>query len=292
LTARRTRERNPHAPTSEADMPETTTDAGQAQLRAMWMAGDFGEIARYGAAAAETLVAALPIPRGARVLDIACGTGNLAIPAARRGAVVTGVDIAANLVEQARARAAAEHLDATFDEGNAEALPYPDGRFDVVMALFGAMFASHAEQVAAEIARVCRPGGTMLMGNWTPDGFIGRMFALNATYLPRRHLAPAVRWGQEDVVRQRLGGAARSIEMARRTFPFAFPFGPDDVAELFARCFGPTIAILKRLDADRQDVYRRAFAALWREHNQAGDRATLVEAEYLEVVATRRADTH
>src|SRR5690349_14232942 len=131
-------------------------DQIKTKMRETWMAGDFGRIAQFSARAAAEFVERLKIRPGMQVLDVACGTGNLAIPAARTGAAVTGIDIAPNLLEQARQRAAAEGLEAKFEEGDAEQLPYPDGQFDVVMSMFGAMFAPRPERVAAELARVCR----------------------------------------------------------------------------------------------------------------------------------------
>src|ERR1700677_3964309 len=130
--------------------PEAELDQVKQRMRGAWMAGDFGQIARYSAKAAEAFVDRLNIPTGARVLDVACGTGNLAIPGARKGAKVSGVDIAPNLLEQARQRAAAEGLQAAFEEGDAEQLPYPDAHFDLVMSMFGAMFAPRTELAAAE----------------------------------------------------------------------------------------------------------------------------------------------
>src|SRR3954465_11926297 len=150
----------------------------KARMRSTWMAGDFGQIAKYSAPHAEDFVQGLPIQAGMRLLDVACGTGNLAIPAARRGAKVTGIDIAPNLLEQARARASPGNLSATFHEGAPERLPYPDASFDVVMTMYGAMFAPRPDLVAAELARVCSPGGTIAMANWTPGGFVGKQFAL------------------------------------------------------------------------------------------------------------------
>ena len=143
------------------------------KMKATWMAGDFGQIARYNAKAAEEFVQRLNLSPGTRVLDVACGTGNLAIPAARARAIVTGIDIASNLVEQAKKRAAEEGVTAKFEEGDAEQLPYADGEFDVVMSMFGAMFAPRPEVVASELLRVCRPGGMIAMANWTPRGFVG-----------------------------------------------------------------------------------------------------------------------
>ena len=144
------------------------------KLRATWIAGDFGQIAKYYATQAEDFINRLDLEPGMKVLDVACGTGNLAIPAARTGATVTGVDIAPNLVEQARENAKAAGLNAKFDEGDAEALPYDDASFDAVVTMFGAMFAPRPELVAAELKRVCRPGGFIAMANWTPGGFIGQ----------------------------------------------------------------------------------------------------------------------
>ena len=142
------------------------------RMKGTWMAGDFGQIARYSAKAAEEFVDRLNVKPGMQVLDVACGTGNLAIPAARKGASLHGADIATNLIEQARQRAASEGLHATFQEGDAEDLPYPDASFDLVMTMFGAMFAPRPERVAAELTRVCRPGGVVAMANWTPEGLV------------------------------------------------------------------------------------------------------------------------
>jgi ubiquinone/menaquinone biosynthesis C-methylase UbiE len=145
-------------------------------MQATWMAGDFGQIARYSAKGAEEFVGRLNIRPQDKVLDVACGTGNLAIPAARLGAKVGGIDIAPNLLEQARQRASGEGLNATFEEGDAERLAAKTGEFDVVMTMFGAMFAPRPEQVASELFRVCRPGGTIAMANWIADGFVHRRY--------------------------------------------------------------------------------------------------------------------
>lgn len=148
-------------------------EALKARLKASWMAGDFGQIAKYSEPFAEQFITRRAIQPGMQVLDVVCGTGNLAIPAARAGAIVTGVDIATNLLEQARSRAKAEGLNIQFDQGDAEQLPYPDASFDFVVSMFGAMFAPRPEMVAAELVRVCRSGGRIAMANWTSDGFIG-----------------------------------------------------------------------------------------------------------------------
>src|ERR1044072_4123544 len=154
------------------------------RLKAMWMTGDFGQIAKHNETSAEEFISRLALKPGVSLLDVACGSGNLSIPAARAGAIVTGVDIATNLLEQARARAASEGLTIQFDEGDAENLPYADAAFELVVTMFGAMFAPRPERVAAELVRVCRPGGRIAMASWTPDGFIGQMFKTNGKHVP------------------------------------------------------------------------------------------------------------
>src|SRR5580698_965803 len=155
-------------------MPTIASDLEQlkSRMKAAWTAGDFGQIAPFISGEAENFVARLNLKPGAQLLDVACGTGNSAIPAARAGGRVTGVDIAPNLLEQARVRAAAEQLEILFQEGDAEQLPYPDESFDFVITMFGAMFAPRPERVAGELMRVCRPGGQIAMANWTPEGFV------------------------------------------------------------------------------------------------------------------------
>jgi SAM-dependent methyltransferase len=223
-----------------------------------------------------------------RVLDVACGTGNLAIPAARAGARVTGLDIAPNLLEQARARAAAESLDIAFDEGDVEHLPYADGQFDVVMSMFGAMFAPRPERAAAEMLRVCRPGGTVAMANWTPEGFVGKMFTLGARFAPPPPgLAPPVLWGSDSVVRGRLADGTSEIKTEPVMVAFDYDFGPAEVVQFFRRYFGPTQMAFARLDEPAQAAYAAALEQLWIDHNEATDGRTVIQAEYLAVLATR-----
>ena len=254
----------------------------------MWIAGDFGRIAIFQAAEAERFVGRLGLRTGARVLDVACGTGNLSIPAARLGTMVTGVDIAPNLVEQARKRASAEGVTATFDVGDAEALPYPDASFDWVITMYGAMFAPNPELAAREMARVCRSGGTIAMANWTPTGFVGKMFALSAKHAPPPDgMAPPVLWGVEEKVRERLGPFASRIETTIRSIDFDYPFSAREVVQYFREHFGPTKTVFARLDAAGQEAMAADAEALWRAHNQGGEDHMVVPAEYLEVVATR-----
>lgn len=253
------------------------------------MAGDFGKIAEHTVIDAERFVDDLGITPAMQVLDVACGTGNLAIPAARKGAQVTGVDIATNLLEQARARASAEGLQITFKEGDAEQLPYPDARFDLVMTMFGAMFAPDPEKVASEMARVCRHGGRIAMANWTPDGFTGKMFRLTSRYLPPPVEIPApTLWGDEAVASLRLKSNGVKVEsMQRRILLFDYPFPPRDVVQFFRDYFGPTKVAFSRMDEARQTEYRDDLEKLWSEHNQARSGKTLIQNEYLEVIGTR-----
>jgi SAM-dependent methyltransferase len=267
---------------------ESGLDQLKQRMRSAWMAGDFGQIARYSSHSAEEFVDRLGIQPGARVLDVACGTGNLAIPAARKGAQVWGLDIAPNLLEQARERAAAESLQAAFEEGDAERLPYPDAHFDVVMSMFGAMFAPRPEMVASELSRACRPGGLIAMANWTPESFVAKQFAVGYRYVPPPDGIPApVLWGDEQVARQRLGPYASEIRTERRLLNFEYPFGPREVVEFFNRYFGPTQVAFSRLPADAQSAYAADLESLWREYNEAADGRTVLRAEYLAVIATR-----
>jgi ubiquinone/menaquinone biosynthesis C-methylase UbiE len=257
-------------------------------MRATWMAGDFGQIARYMAREAEEFVGRLGITSGMQVLDVACGTGNVAVPAARKGAQVRGIDIAPNLLEQARQRAVSENLQATFEEGDAEQLPYPDEHFDVVTSMFGAMFAPRPEQVAAELVRVCRRGGKIAMANWTPEGATGEMFRLRDRYLPPLAGVPVpVLWGDESVVRERLTAHGVQVKTVRRTVVTEFPFSPREVVRLFREYFGPTKTAFLKLDATSQTAYAEDLERLWSERNEDLQGKTRIRNEYLEVIGTR-----
>ena len=263
-------------------------DVLKTRLKGMWMAGDFGQIARHIEAGAEEFIARLAPQPGERVLDVACGSGNLAIPAARRGAIVTGVDIATNLLEQARARAAAENLSIQFDEGDAEKLPYDDAAFDAVVTMFGAMFAPRPELVAAELTRVCRPGGRIAMANWTAEGFVGQMFKVTGKHVPPPPNMPSpLKWGDEETVRERLRDGIADLQLTRRMCEFKYPFPPAEVVETFRLYYGPTQRAFAALDDDAQAWLRTDLEQLWAERNQATDDTTQAQGEYLEVVATK-----
>jgi SAM-dependent methyltransferase len=258
------------------------------RLRATWIAGDFGQIAKSTVSGAGDFIKRLNLQPGMKVLDVACGTGNLALPAARIGATVTGVDIAPNLIEQARANAEREGLKIQFDEGDAEALPYENASFDAVVTMFGAMFAPRPKFVAAELKRVCRPGGFIAMANWTPNGFVGRMFKIVSGHVPSpAGMQPPVLWGDESTVRERLNEGISKLETNERTITFTFPFSSVEVVEHFRNYFGPLQKAFGALDEDGQAALRRDLEHLWTENNRATDGTTLGDSQYLEVIAVR-----
>ncbi|HEY9527302.1 MAG TPA: class I SAM-dependent methyltransferase [Anaerolineales bacterium] len=264
-------------------------EALKARLKATWMSGDYGHFATYLEPGALEFLSRIKIEPGARILDVASGAGQTAIPLSRLGAKVTGVDIATNLIEQARARAQAEGLDARFEEGDAEMLPFADGSFDIVISLIGAMFAPRPELVAAELKRVCRPGGKIIMGNWTPAGFVGQMFKIHGKHVPPPAImAPPVKWGDEEVVRERFGDGISHLKLTRRLYPFRYPFAPTEVVEFFRTYYGPSYKAFAALEAEKQAALRADLEQLWTENNTTSDGTTAIDSEYLEVVAIRQ----
>ena len=263
-------------------------EALKTRLKATWMSGDYGHFAKYLEAGALEFLSRIPIEPGMRILDVACGAGQISIPAARAGAKVTGIDIAPNLIEQARARAQAENLDAHFDEGDAEMLPYEDSSFELVISLIGAMFAPRPELVAAELKRVCRPGGKIIMGNWTPTGFVGQMFKAHGKHVPPPAIMPPpVKWGDEETVRERLSDGISHLKLSRRLYPFRYPFPPSQVVEFFRAYYGPSHKAFAALDPEKQAALRQDLETLWAEYSSSTDGTTSLESEYLEVIAIR-----
>ncbi|MGA8148365.1 MAG: methyltransferase domain-containing protein [Gallionellaceae bacterium] len=264
-------------------------EALKARLKATWMAGDYGHFATYLEPGALDFLGRLAVAPGTRMLDVACGAGQIAIPAARAGAQVQGIDIASNLIEQARSRAKAEGVDARFEEGDAEMLSYEDGSFDLVVSLIGAMFAPRPELVSAELRRVCRPGGRIAMANWTPEGLVGQMFKIIGKHVPPPPLMTSpVKWGDDATVRERLRDGISKLEITKRMYPMHYPFQPAEVVEFFRVYYGPTNRAFAALDSAGQSALRHDLEQLWSGNNRAGDGSTHVEAEYLEVVAFRR----
>lgn len=276
----------PAAGSSLAEVPAWSEDPLTARARTVWTSGDFLPIARSFAPGAEEFITRLALRPGETVLDVACGTGNLAIPAGRTGARVTGVDIAPNLIVEARLEARTAGLSITFDTGDAESLPYGDDQFDTTVTMFGAMFAYRPLRAAAELLRVTRPGGRVAMANWTPDGFIGKMLRAHTAVVPPAAGVPSpLGWGQEEVVRERFGSGVGSLSFTRRTLELRFPFPPAAVTELFATCYGPTITTLRATDPAGASSLREELTHLFHEHNLSADGTTAVAGEYLDVQA-------
>jgi SAM-dependent methyltransferase len=270
--------------------PAPSIDQIKAAMRANWMAGDFGVVARTVSGSAEAFVARLAIRPGIRLLDVACGTGNVAIPAARAGAIVTGVDIAANLLVQARERASAEGLAIQFDEGDAEQLPYADASFDVVVSMFGAMFAPRPALVSSELARVLKPDGTLAMANWNPASFSGQMFKVGSRHAPPPPgIPPPVLWGDETTVRDRLAPYFTNIATSPVPVDFDMPFDAAGSVAFFRRYFGPTQVAFNRLDERGQAAFAAELEALYAGANVSPNPAnhTLIHNEYLQVTAVR-----
>lgn len=265
----------------------TEIESLKTRMKATWMSGDFDKVARVYEESAAAFVERLRLTPGTRVLDVACGSGNLSFPAARAGAEVTGVDIASNLIQSARGRARAEGLSVYFDEGDAEHLPYGAESFDVVVTMFGAMFAPRPETTAAELLRVCRPGGRVAMANWTPSGFIGRMFKATAAHVAPPNVPSPLLWGDEASVSERLRDGVDELHLNRRTCTFRLPMSPEQTVDFFREWYGPTLKAFASLGVDGQAALRRDLTRLWSEHNLATDGTTHVESEYLEVVATK-----
>jgi ubiquinone/menaquinone biosynthesis C-methylase UbiE len=259
----------------------------KARLKSIWMAGDYDRFSRYMEGGARDFYERLNVSPGSQLLDVACGSGQLALMAARDGAKVTGVDIAGNLVERARARARAEGLAARFEEADAEALPFDDAQFDVVVSLIGAMFAPGPERVAQELLRVCVPGGTIAMANWTPQGFVGQMFKAVSKFIAPSGMPSPVLWGDEETVRARLGHGLSDLTLTRRQYLFSYPFAPAEVVEFFRLYYGPTNKAFASLDEAGQAQLRKELEELWASHNHAGPDCTTVYGEYLEVIGVR-----
>ena len=269
--------------------PIITPDPIVERVRATWTSGDFGRIAKGYERGAGEFVARLGLAPGESVLDVACGTGNSTLPAARLGATVSGIDISPNLLVQAQSRAVRERLSISFDLGNAEEMPYTRGSFQTVVTMFGAMFAARPERAAAELLRVTRPGGRIVMANWTPGSFIGEMLRTTVAYAPAPAGIPSpLLWGTEDAVRARLGDGVSSLTFTRRLITFEYPFDPAQVVSEFRLWYGPTLRAFASLDHLNREGLRRDLEQLWTENNRADDGTTRVQSEYLEVVAVVR----
>lgn len=252
-----------------------------------WSSGDYGKIAWLTVPLADALCDAVDLRSGSTVLDVATGTGHVAMAAARRFCDVTGIDYVPELVEIAQQRAAAEGLDITFRQADAENLPYQDGAFDYVLSAIGVMFTADHQRAADELARVCRAGGRIGVASWTPTGFIGQMLKTVARHAaPPPGALPPPRWGSEDVVRELFGDRIDSLTCTTHVVTQRFR-SPEHFAEHFLTYYGPTYMAAQTLDAERQREFRADLAALATSYNKATDGTVVCDWEYLIAVATR-----
>jgi ubiquinone/menaquinone biosynthesis C-methylase UbiE len=269
-------------------MSELVLDGLKAKQQKTWASGDYGAVAANIHPIAEELVQAADLSAGATVLDVASGSGNAAIAAARCGCRVTSTDYVAGLLDRGRERAAAEHLPVEFDLADAEDLPYPDGSYDAVLSVVGAMFAPDQEKVAAELTRVVRPGGTIAMANWTPDGFVGQMFrTVGRRVPPPPGVRGPVEWGSEPRIRELFGDRVTGLRIVPRTFVFRYE-SPEHFADYFRQNYGPTVKAFEALGPDGAKPLYDDLVALATEHNVATDGTAKIPSAYVQVLATRR----
>jgi SAM-dependent methyltransferase len=268
--------------------PALDLAALKARQQATWSAGDFAVIGTTLQIVGESLCEAVDLRAGQRVLDVAAGNGNATLAAARRFARVTSTDYVPALLENGRGRAAAERLPVTFRVADAEDLPFEDGAFDVVLSTFGVMFTADQPRAARELLRVCRPGGTIGLANWTPTGLIGELFGVIGRHVPppRGAASPAV-WGTRAGLERLLGEEARIISLTERSFVFRY-LSPQHWLEMFRTWYGPTLKAFAALDAPRQAELEAEILDLLARHNRATDGTLVAPSAYLEVVATRR----
>jgi ubiquinone/menaquinone biosynthesis C-methylase UbiE len=259
------------------------------QDRAVWAAGDYDAIAELIWAVGGRLVRRLEVTEGEDVLDVACGTGNAAIPAAAAGGRVTGLDLTPELFAAGRERAATAGAQVEWVEGDAEALPFQDACFDVVLSTFGCMFAPRQEVVAAELVRVLRPGGRLGLCSWTADGAVGGFLRVIAGHLPPppEPPSPPTRWGTEDGAKQLLGGTGVELEFAREEVVFHSESAAHYV-DMYARKFGPVLAARRALEPEgRWEPLRDDLIALFQGVNESRDGRLEWRGEYLVAVGRK-----
>ncbi len=254
----------------------------------IWSDGDFAKIGNRAQLVAERLCETVDVMPGERVLDVACGSGSAAIAASRRWAEAVGVDYVPGLLANGRERAAAEGLKVEFVEGDAQALPFEDRSFDVVLSTFGAMFAPDQPKAAAELLRVVVGGGRIGMANWTPDGLVGGgMFATIAKHAPPPPgVEPPSSWGTEERVRELFGDRVSDLRVEPAVLNFRFR-SPEHWLEYFKTYFGPMRMAFARVGDDGSAALEADLLELMRSRNSAGDAALVAPADYVEVVATR-----
>jgi ubiquinone/menaquinone biosynthesis C-methylase UbiE len=289
---------SPDGTTKGTSMTSTTTSStttGTPDLtelrdkqQKVWSSGDYNKIAALTVPVSEHLVDHVGVMPGERVLDIATGTGHVALAAARRSAKATGIDYVPELLDIARLRAQAEELDIEFVQSDAEDLPYGDATFDVVLSAIGVMFAADHARAARELVRVCRPGGRIGLASWTPEGFVGGMLAAVGRHVtPPAGAQPATRWGVEAVVAELLGDDVTDVTSVTETVRQRFA-RPEDFADLFLTYYGPTFSAASRLDEDGRASLRADLVELADSFDKDAGNGVIVDWEYRIVTATRR----
>ncbi|ACD20409.1 class I SAM-dependent methyltransferase [Paraburkholderia phytofirmans] len=261
----------------------------KARQHAAWETGNYAVVGTTLQIVGENLCEALDLRAGSRVLDVAAGNGNGTLAAARRWCDVTSTDYVASLLDAGKARAQAEGLTAVqFREADAEALPYADASFDVVMSTFGVMFTPNQEKAASELARVCRPGGKIGLANWTPESFIGQVFKTIGKYLPPPPglKSPAL-WGTRARLDELFDGSVRSVAVTSREFMFRY-HSPAHWLEVFRTYYGPINKAFAAMDGERQAAFQRDLMTLMESRNRSGDGTLVLPSEYLEIVMVRQ----
>lgn len=255
--------------------------------RQMWASGDYATFGAPLLIMSELLCEAVDLRPGQRVLDVATGSGNAALAAARRYGEVTGMDYVPALLERGRERAAAERLAISFEEGDAENIPFPDASFDVVLSAVGVMFAPDQEKAAGELLRVCRSGGSIGLASWTPESFAEQLYVVFGRYLPPPPgLLPPALWGTEERVRELLGGGIKELRIARRSFVFRY-YSMSHYLEVLQTHLGPTREGFRSLDPVKQESLANDLTDMVRRFNRSGDETLVIPSDYLEVVAIR-----
>lgn len=253
-----------------------------------WSSGDYAVVGTTLQIVGEQLCEALDLRAGSKVLDVAAGNGNATLAAARRWCDVTSTDYVPALLKRGRERAAADHLMVEFREADAEALPFADGSYDVVVSTFGVMFTPDQDKAAAELARVCKSGGKIGLANWTPQGFIGQLFKTIGGHVapPAGVKSPAL-WGTPARLKEMFGDQASEITAEPRMFVFRYR-SPEHWLEIFKSYYGPMLKAFAVLDESGQAALRRDLITLLGEFNRADDGTVVVHSEYLEAVVTKR----
>ena len=271
-----------------ATPPAIDLAAVKTRQQAAWSTGNYAVVGTTLQIVGENLCEALDLRAGSRVLDVAAGNGNATLAAARRWCDVTSTDYVPSLLESGQARARAEGHTIAFQEADAENLPFPDASFDVVMSTFGVMFTPDQDKAAAEMARVCKPGGRIGLANWTPESFIGQLFKTIGKYVPP---APGVKspalWGTKTRLDELFGKTAQNIRTASRHFTFRYG-SPAHWIEVFRTYYGPMTKTYGALDAEKQAAFTRDLLALMESGNRSGDGTLVLATEYLEVVIERK----